>query len=138
MLFLYSLLFFVLGASVVAFPVSPPTSHSLSRRTYVEEELNGFWIVSVHFSLISTYINRHQQGNSRVIHIQHDAIVWAYPKFKTRPSVKNEWIRVTEESIKVSGFTANLSLAFDMCFFVGSEISRRNTESNSNRKDRTS
>ena len=93
-------------------------------------------------TLISTYINRHQRteadGNSRVIHIEYDAIVWAYPKFETRPRVKKEWIRVTKESVEVSGFTANLSLAFDMCFFVGSEISRRNTQSNSNIKDRTS
>ncbi|KAF8330650.1 hypothetical protein F5887DRAFT_356321 [Amanita rubescens] len=90
MLFLYSLLFFVLGTSVVALPtVSPPTIH-LSRRA--ADEIDGYWH---HGSASKT---------KRVIYIKDDEIVEASPKFSNKPNMDlyhaYHWVRATKTSVK--------------------------------------
>ncbi|KAF8329939.1 hypothetical protein F5887DRAFT_923495 [Amanita rubescens] len=85
MLFLYSLLFFVLGTSVVALPVSPLTVH-LSRRG--PNELNGYW---------------HSTGVARVIYIENNHILEASPKFSKNTDMDlyhaTSWRRATKSSV---------------------------------------
>ncbi|KAF8335561.1 hypothetical protein F5887DRAFT_988586, partial [Amanita rubescens] len=92
MLFWYSLLFFALGASVVALPVSPPTFH-LSRRGADESKLNGYWQGT----------DRHLK---RIIYIEDNQIMKAVPPFSKEPGKDLEhdapWEWATKESVAES------------------------------------
>ncbi|KAF8346309.1 hypothetical protein F5887DRAFT_961288 [Amanita rubescens] len=91
MLFLYTLLFFLLGTSVVALPSSPPTSHLTRRRKVSDDsELNGYWLYS-------------KENNNRIINIKNNQILEALPKLKDPVTdLLHNWKRATKSSVKAS------------------------------------
>ncbi|KAF8336758.1 hypothetical protein F5887DRAFT_986380 [Amanita rubescens] len=93
MLFLHAILFYVLVASVMAFPVSPPSSHLVrgALKTSGDSDLDGHWLCITGKSI-----------QNHIISIKNNQILEAFPKLED-PIVDLQstgWKRAAKDSIK--------------------------------------